>query len=165
MRILPYTDALAPAFRVVNAAWIAEMFVLEPHDEHVLSHPRERIIDKGGVILFAEHPTLGVIGAGALMPVAPGRYELTKMGVAAAARGTGAGGLLLDALLDAAAGLRDLDTLFLLTSRKCAAAIHLYEKAGWVHDPEILAAYGATYDRCDVAMRYPENRRRARAGH
>ena len=111
MRIIPYTDALAPAFHDINAAWISDMFVLEPHDEHVLSHPREAIINKGGTILFAEHPEHGIIGTGALMPTAPGYYELTKMGVLAAARGTGAGGALLAALVERASGLPDLDTL------------------------------------------------------
>ena len=47
MRIIPYDDALAADFRRINAAWITETFVLEPHDEHVLSHPREAIIDGG----------------------------------------------------------------------------------------------------------------------
>ncbi|MBB5713588.1 GNAT family N-acetyltransferase [Sphingomonas aerophila] len=155
MRIIPYTDVFAPAFHDINAAWISDMFVLEPHDEHVLSHPRAAIIDKGGIILFAEHPEHGIIGTGALMPTAPGFYELTKMGVLAAARGTGAGGTLLGALIERARGLPDCDTLYLLTSRRCAAAIHLYERAGFVHDAEIMARFGGGYARCDVAMRFP----------
>lgn len=159
MPILPYTDALAPYFHAINAAWISDMFVLEPHDEHVLSHPRETIVDKGGVILFAEHPEHGpdraIVGTGALMPTGPGAYELTKMGVLASARGTGIGAELLDALIAQARALPGIETLYLLTSSKCAAAIHLYEKAGFVHDEDIMARYGATYARCNVAMRYP----------
>lgn len=158
LTILPYTDALAPAFRDINAAWISAMFVLEPHDEEVLADPRRFIIDRGGVILFAATPAGEVIGAGALMPTAPGAYELTKMGVLAEARGAGAGALLLAALIDRARALPDCDTLYLLTSHKCAAAIHLYEKAGFVHDPEIMARFGGDYARCDVAMRYPPER-------
>ena len=153
--ILPYTDTLAPAFREINAAWISAMFTLEPHDEHVLSHPREAIVDKGGAILFVAHPELGVIGTGALMPTGEGGYELTKMGVRESARGTGAGALLLAALVDHARALPDLRTLYLLTSSRCEAAIHLYEKAGFQHDADIMARYGATYARCDVAMRLP----------
>ena len=153
--ILPFTDALAPAFRAINAAWIEEMFVLEPHDEHVLSHPREAIMAPGGVILFVADDTGAILGTGALMPVAPGVYELTKMGVRPEAQGSGAGGLLLDALIEHARALPGIETLFLLTSSKCRTAIRLYERAGFVHDAGILAAYGATYARCDVAMRFP----------
>ncbi|HEU4959191.1 MAG TPA: GNAT family N-acetyltransferase [Sphingomonas sp.] len=151
--ILDYADDLAPAFHAINAAWIGEMFTIEPHDAHVLAHPREAIVDAGGVILFARHPELGVIGTGALMPTAPGALELTKMGVLATARGTGAGRALLAALIERARALAP-DTFYLLTNSKCAAAIHLYEAAGFVHDAGIMARFGATYARCDVAMRY-----------
>lgn len=155
LAILPYTDALAPEFYAINAAWIGAMFALEPHDEEVLSQPRAFIIDKGGVILFAVDPEGQVLGTGALMPTAPGAYELTKMGVREEARGSGAGALLLAALLEHARMLPDLDTLYLLTNKSCAAAIHLYEKAGFVHDPDIMARFGGDYARCDVAMRLP----------
>lgn len=158
MRILPYTDALAPAFHAINAAWIADMFVVEPHDEHVLAHPREAIVDRGGIILFVADEAGTVVGTGALMPTGPGAWELTKMGVSAAARGSGAGGILLAALIERAAALPGIDTLYLLTSSKCAAAVHLYEKAGFEHDAAIMAAYGATYARCNVAMRFPLDR-------
>lgn len=154
MRILPFTDALAPAFRDINAAWITDMFVLEPHDEHVLAHPRQAIIDPGGDILFVATDDDEVIGAGALMPGEPGVLELTKMGVTPQARGTGAGALLLRALIDHARALPGIDTLYLLTSHRCEAAIHLYERAGFVHDADIMARFGASYARCDVAMRY-----------
>jgi N-acetylglutamate synthase-like GNAT family acetyltransferase len=155
LTILPYTDDLAAAFHDINVAWVSTMFVMEPHDEHVLSHPREAIVDQGGIILFVTHPDHGVIGTGALMPTAPGIYELTKMGVREEARGTGAGAFLLAALIERAKALPGIETFYLLTSRKCEAAIHLYEKAGFRHDAGIMAEYGATYARCNVAMRYP----------
>jgi GNAT superfamily N-acetyltransferase len=155
MRILPFTDALAPAFRDINAAWISDMFVLEPHDEGVLSHPRAAVVDPGGAILFVAATDGEVIGTGALMPTEPGVFELTKMGVRPQARGTGAGALLLAALIDHARALPGIDMLYLLTSHKCEAAIHLYERAGFVHDAAIMARFGASYARCDIAMRYP----------
>jgi GNAT superfamily N-acetyltransferase len=158
MRILPYTDALAPHFASINTAWIEEMFVLEDHDRYVLAHPRAAIVDRGGVILFAATDDDRIVGTGALMPSEPGAYELTKMGVLAGARGTGAGAALLAALIDRAHGLPGIDTLYLLTSRKCAGAIRLYERAGFVHDADIMARFGHAYARCDVAMRYPPGR-------
>lgn len=158
LSILPFTDDLAPAFHDINHAWVSTMFVVEPHDEHVLSHPREAIVDKGGVILFVRDSQRGVIGTGALMPTGDGAWELTKMGVREEARGTGAGRFLLAALIEAARGMAGVETLYLLTSRKCGAAIHLYEQAGFAHDADIMARYGATYARCDVAMRFPLDR-------
>ncbi len=153
--IQPFTDVLAPHFHTINAAWISTMFALEPHDEEVLADPRGFIVDRGGEVLFAVAPDGGVIGAGALMPTAPGCVELTKMGVLEAARGTGAGGLLLAALIEHARAMPGVDTLYLLTNHRCAAAVHLYEKAGFRHDAAIMARFGGDYARCDVAMRCP----------
>ena len=154
LTILEYRDSLAGAFTDINTEWIGKMFLLEPHDEHVLSHPRETIVDRGGVILFIAGADGEVLGTGALMPTGGGGVELTKMGVREAARGTGAGAVLLDALV-ARGRAMGADPLYLLTSSRCEAAIHLYEKVGFVHDPAIMARYGGTYQRADVAMRYP----------
>ena len=46
------------------------------------------------------------------------------------------------------------ELLYLLSNRKSAAAIHLYEKLGFRHDAEIMQRFGIRYARCDVAMRY-----------
>lgn len=154
LAIVDYQDALAPEFAAINAEWIETMFVLEPHDRDVLENPRRYIIDRGGAILFVEAAGLGIVGAGALMPTPGTRaLELTKMGVRASARGRKAGEFLLAALIDRAQTMT-ADELYLLTSHRCEAAIHLYEKAGFVHSAEIMARFGATYARCDVAMRY-----------
>ena len=93
-----------------------------------------------------------ILGTGALMPTGDGAIELTKMGVDEAARGTGAGAFLLAALIERGRAL-SAAPLYLLTNARCEAAVHLYEKAGFAHDAEIMARYGATYERCDVAMR------------
>jgi GNAT superfamily N-acetyltransferase len=154
LKILDYTDAHAAAFHDINTQWIESMFVLEDHDRHVLTHPRELIIDPGGAILMVSSITHGIVGACALMKTSEGIFELTKMGVLENARGLKAGEFLLRAVLERAATM-GMTTLYLLTSSKCEAAIHLYEKNGFVHDPAIMVAYGATYARCDVAMSYP----------
>lgn len=153
LRIRDFEDGLAAAFREINAEWIHAMFRMEPADREVLDHPRARIVDPGGAILFVEAPGLGVVGTCALRREAEGVFELTKMGVRAAARGLKAGEFLLDATIARAAEL-GAGTLYLLTNSDCAAAIHLYEKNGFRHDPGIMARYGARYARCNVAMRY-----------
>ena len=69
------------------------------------------------------------------------------------ARGRGAGEFLLRATIERAFAL-GAERLFLLSNSKSAAAIRMYERNGFVHDPEILARQGGEYARCDVAMRY-----------
>lgn len=153
LRIREYDDTLAHHFHDINAAWIGAMFRLEPTDRDVLENPRERIVDPGGVIMFVEHPQLGIIGTCALQKTGDRQFELTKMGVADAARGRKAGEFLLNAMIARACGL-GANPLYLLTNRTCAAAIHLYEKVGFVHDAGVMEQFGRRYDRCNVAMLY-----------
>ena len=158
LSIREYSDGLAADFYRINAEWIEQMFVLEENDRQILSHPRELIIDRGGVILFVEAEDLGVVGTCALIRIEEGCFELTKMGVSETARGRKAGEFLLANILERARAM-DMEQLYLLTNRKCASAIHLYEKLGFEHDAEVMAAYGSRYERCNVAMSYPLNAR------
>lgn len=148
-----FSDDLAGHFHDINAEWINAMFRLEETDRDVLENPRAKIIDAGGVILFVEASGLGIVGACALQKTGATSYELTKMGVRESARGMKAGEFLLAAIIDRASSL-GAEPLYLLTNARCAAAIHLYEKLGFRHDADIMARYGARYERCDVAMRY-----------
>ncbi|MCW8108966.1 GNAT family N-acetyltransferase [Alteromonas ponticola] len=153
MQFLKFTPDLAPYFDAINREWISDMFTLEPIDEKVISNPQHYVIDRGGYIWFASHPEHGVVGTCALMKKADGVFELTKMGVSSHARGLKVGEKLLSFVISKAEVIA-YNTLFLLTNQKCQAAIHLYEKHGFVHDKEILQNYGKAYERCDVAMRY-----------
>jgi len=153
LSIVDYRDELASAFRDINAEWINAMFAMEEADREVLENPRRHIIDKGGVILFVEAEGDGIIGTAALRPAGGSAIELTKMAVSEAARGLHAGAFLLAAIIERARAL-SADPLYLLTNRRCEAAIHLYERAGFRHDAAIMAEYGGRYSRADVAMRY-----------
>jgi N-acetylglutamate synthase-like GNAT family acetyltransferase/DNA-binding MarR family transcriptional regulator len=153
LRLLEFSEARAADFRALNLEWIEDLFTVEGRDRDVLDNPRERILDPGGAILFVAHDAHGVIGSGALQRSGENRFELTKMAVSAKARGMKAGEFLLRALLDRA---RDMGAreVYLLSNWKCAAAVHLYEKVGFLHDADIMREHGADYVRCDVAMRY-----------
>lgn len=153
LKIIEYRDELAPLFHDINAEWISTMFVIEKVDRHVLQNPRKTIIDKGGDILFVEVEGRGIVGAGALKWSEPGQLELTKMGVQSDLRGLKAGEFLLNALIERAATMKP-ERLYLLTNKKCEAAIHLYAKCGFEHDAELLAKAQHHYARCDVAMTY-----------
>lgn len=151
--LVEYSDGLARAFREINAQWIESMYKMEDIDRDVLDHPKERIIDSGGVILFVNAQGLGIVGTGALRRSGDAEFELTKMGVVESARGLKVGEFLLAALIERARSM-GARNLYLLSNRKSAAAIHLYEKLGFVHDADTMREHGRHYDRCDVAMRY-----------
>lgn len=154
LTIHDYRDDLAQAFHDINAQWISAMYRLEPTDCDVLENPRAWIIDRGGDILFVEAAGLGIVGACALQKTGDRQFELTKMGVLESARGRKAGEFLLHAIIARARTL-GAERLYLLSNSKSAAAIHLYEKLGFVHDTGIMDEFGARYERCNVAMLYP----------
>lgn len=158
LRLVEYDDRLAPEFDAITREWVTDMFKLEENDIRIIENPKEMILDRGGEILFVEAGNLGIVGTCALMPVEGSSFELTKMGVRASARGLKAGEFLLARVLERARQL-PIGELFLLTNKKCAAAIHLYEKAGFVHDSDIMERFGKRYARCDVAMSYDLTRR------
>lgn len=153
LTLVEYRDDLARDFHDINAEWIDAMFEMEDADREVIEDPRAKIIDGGGVILFVEARGLGIVGTCALRRTGGNAFELTKMGVRESARGLKAGEFLLAAAIARAKAL-GADPLYLLTNKRCAAAVHLYGKHGFEHDAEIMAHYGARYARCDVAMRY-----------
>lgn len=158
LTIREFSDDLAPHFHDINAEWINAMFRLEDTDREVLQAPRAKIIDAGGVILFVEARGLGIVGTCALQKTGERSFELTKMGVRESARGLKAGEFLLAAVIERAMAM-GAEPLYLLSNHRCAAAVHLYEKLGFQHDADIMARYGARYERCDVAMRYQQTPR------
>lgn len=148
-----FSNALAPHFERINAMWISDMFHLEEIDKQVLWEPKKHIIDKGGKIFFVLHSDFGVVGTCALLNSGQGNFELTKMGVLPELRGHKFGEQLLKYVIQRAQAI-PVKRLYLLTNKKCEAAIHLYEKNGFVHDDNIMDTYGKNYQRCNVAMRF-----------
>lgn len=153
LKFLDFSESLAPYFEQINTLWIKEMFFLEDIDKQVLRDPKTHIIDKGGYVFFVSHPEFGVVGTCALLNTGQGNFELTKMGVLPHLRGAKLGEKLLQFVISRVQTM-PIKTLYLLTNKKCEAAIHLYQKNGFVHDADIMTRYGTNYQRCDVAMRY-----------
>jgi len=77
-RLVEYAPALATKFKEINEEWISKIFFLEPKDEKVLNGPEASIISSGGYILFVEHPSLGIVGACALLRTGQDKYELHR---------------------------------------------------------------------------------------
>ena len=147
MRIVPYEPRHADAWRDLNIAWISRHFALEPKDIQVLDDPEGQILDQGGWIFMAEDETGEPIGCVALMAMADGGFEVVKMTVSEAARGTGLGRMLMEACIDKAAEL-DAPRLYLETNSSLAPALSLYRSVGFVQLPPADTPYA----RCDVWM-------------
>jgi putative acetyltransferase len=93
-----------------------------------------------------------VIGCCALVPMAPGEFELVKMTVSEAARGHGVGRRLLAFAIDTAQRM-GARRIRLESNKRAAAAVHLYEELGFRHLPEPLHA--SKFARADVFMELP----------
>lgn len=122
------------AFFRLNEDWITKYFGdLEPADRAIISDPKKYILDGGGQIFIAEWNG-EAIGCCALIAMSPGGYELAKMTVAEKTRGLGVGRKLLQFAIDQARAM-GARRLYLESNTKVAAAIHLYEQAGFRHLP------------------------------
>jgi GNAT superfamily N-acetyltransferase len=156
IEIVPFKPEWREHFHALNASWLNKHFVIEAVDEKVLSQPEEFVLKPGGAIFFA---VLGgtVIGTCALLHEAQDVYELSKMGVDESFRGLGAGRQLLDAAI-AEFHRRSGKMLFLESSKKLKPALHMYEQAGFVLQPDNRP--GSHYARADVYMIYAPPRTR-----
>ena len=149
MEIIEFSDQYASAFSELNLEWLREFFCVEPIDSEVLNDPQARIIDSGGVILFAR---LGseLIGTVALKCRGDGVYELTKMAVTKPNRGAGAGRLLLRAAIDRYSELGGRH-LYLESNSSLKVALALYEAFGFV---QAARPSPSDYVRSDLYMVY-----------
>lgn len=150
MLITPFERRHAEAWRNLNEAWIAQHFAIEAKDRAVLDDPVGKIIDKGGQIFMAENEAGEAVGCVALIPMADGGFEVAKMTVVEAARGTGLGRRLMETCLEAATAA-GAPRLYLETNSSLAPALGLYRAMGFV-DLEPSMRPPTDYARCDVWM-------------
>jgi len=147
MRILPFEPRHAEAWRDLNVAWISRYFAMEPKDYEALEDPQGKILDKGGHILMAETAEGEIVGCVGLIALEDGGFEVAKMTVTEAARGTGLGRLLMQACIDKAEAL-GAPRLYLETNSGLAPALGLYRAMGFVD----LPSRETPYARADVFM-------------
>ena len=146
MRIVDFEPRHAGAWKALNESWITKLFRLEPKDVEVLDHPQASILDRGGHILIAEVDGEPV-GCVALLSMADGGFEVAKMTIGEAARGTGLGRRLMEACIARARAL-EAPRLYLETNSTLAPALALYRSAGFVD----LPPQPTPYSRADVWM-------------
>jgi ribosomal protein S18 acetylase RimI-like enzyme len=136
-------------FRRLNEEWIVRYFALETKDEYSFSDPQHTILDHGGRIFFAVRDD-EVVGCCALLALAPGEFEVSKMAVTPSSQGSGIGRRLLESAI---AGARSCGArrLYLETNHTLAPAIHLYESLGFRYVPSERVV-SSPYARADVFM-------------
>lgn len=139
----------AAAFRALNEEWIAAHFELEDEDRRQLADPVAAYVAPGGAVILAEQDGR-VVGSVAVVPDGTGAFELSKMAVAPDVRGGGIGRRVLEAGIERARAL-GATSLYLGSSTKLAPAVHLYERAGFVHVPR--ESLHMPYSRASVWMR------------
>lgn len=130
VEIINYKPSLKKYFRDLNYEWIKKYFKVEKADREYLENPTEKIIKKGGIILFAKHED-EIIGTVALINAGNKTFELSKMAVSPKAQGKQAGKKLMQGAITAAkkAGAKKI---FLLSNTILTPAITLYRSTGFV---------------------------------
>jgi len=152
-KIISYHPAFKQAFYDLNIAWLEEYFTVEPVHLTVLQNPESSILADGGEIFFAVHNDVAV-GTVAMKSYGNGRYELTKLGVADTAQGTGIGRTLCQYIINSFIQKKGR-LLFLETHTILKPAMTLYEKLGFI---ESQNPNKGVYDGTDCYMEWhPEN--------
>lgn len=147
--IFEFSPRYAADFERLNREWLERYFRVEDIDARVLADPQGKIISAGGRILFARLDDR-VVGTVALKHQGGGTYELTKMAVTSGYQGRGIGGELLRAAIGCYRTLGG-KRLYLESHDSLGTALHMYENAGFVHEPP---PEPSPYSRANVYMVY-----------
>lgn len=146
IEIIPYSDDLKEAIKILNYEWLEKYFRVEQSDIQSLSNPKEEIIDKGGFIFYAKLND-EIVGTASLLKKTEDVFELGKMAVSEKAQGHKIGTLLLEHCLQFAKQ-KQIKTLILYSNTKLKSALHLYRKYGF---SEIKLDEGL-YERANIKM-------------
>lgn len=146
VKIIPFSTELKEPIKTLNLEWLQKYFRVEPKDEKVLSDPQGEIIDKGGMIFYAQYNNK-IVGTASLLKIDAITFELSKMAVSDGNQGLGIGKKLLKHCLNEAKA-KGIQKLILYSNRKLLPAIHLYESFGFAEIP--LEA--GIYERADIKM-------------
>lgn len=148
VQIVEYITEYQSAFKELNEDWISTYFEMEESDYKALENPKEYILDKGGKIFVALYNNEAV-GVCALMKLDDGVYdfEMAKMAVSPKAQGKNIGGLLGEAVVNAAKEL-GVSKIYLESNTILKPAISLYQKLGF----KKITAKATPYKRCNIQM-------------
>lgn len=148
MKVVPYDKKYKNEFIEMNKKWISEMFLLEKRDIDVLSNI-EQALEQGGQIFFAVDDSDSVLACCMISPLSNGEWEIEKFCAKGMYTGTGAGNACLRACIEYAKE-KKVEKVVIVSNRKCAHAVHLYRKNGFVEVPVDHEKF--SFDRADIAF-------------
>jgi putative acetyltransferase len=133
MELIFFEDRYADDFKQLNMEWLRKYNLTEAHDVEILNDPQGTIIRPGGCIFLAREDET-IAGCAGLMKVNDDEYELVKMTVAEAFRGTGLSKQLLTRCLQEAKKM-NAKKVSLLSNHQLETALRLYKKFGFKDIP------------------------------
>jgi len=129
VEIIPFLPELKDHIKTLNLEWLTKYFKVEERDQLILSNPQEEIIEKGGMIFYANYNDI-IIGTVSLIKIDADTFELSKMAVSEKYQGVGTGNKLLAHCIKVAEEM-NINKLILYSNRILIPAIHLYQKFGF----------------------------------
>ena len=133
IKIVPFENMHAAAFKKLNLEWLEAYKLLEPADLKYLDDPQSNILEQGGRILMAINDSF-VIGTCAIIMKTSDTAELAKLAVAPDAREKGIGRMLAMESVKEARKM-GFKKIFLVSNKKLDSALRLYESFGFKHMP------------------------------
>jgi ribosomal protein S18 acetylase RimI-like enzyme len=144
--IIPFSSDLKEPIKTLNLEWLKKYFRVEARDETVLSDPQGEIINKGGLIFYAQYKD-EIVGTVSLLKINETTFEVSKMAVTDGVQGLGIGKIMMTHCI-AIAKEKGIEKLILYSNRSLASAIHLYRKYGF----EEIPLEDGVYERADIKM-------------
>ena len=110
----------------------------------------EFYIEKGGQIFFALNDDDQVMACCMIAPREDGDWEIMKFAAKTIYTGTGAGSACLKACIEYAKK-RKSGKIIIVTNHKCASALHIYKKFGFMEMPVDRKKF--PFNRADMAFK------------
>lgn len=140
----------ADDFLKLSLDWLKKYELLEPADLKILYNPHEVILDRGGMIFFAEtdHKTVGTVS---VIPLNDGIFEMAKLTVSETYRRLHIGEALVKTAIQFAEN-KSAKKLVLFTNSRLIPAIHLYHKCGFKEIPHTDSEYEVSDKKLELKL-------------
>jgi GNAT superfamily N-acetyltransferase len=146
MIVVTFQARFAADFQRLNLEWIQKYFKVEKKDVDQTSNP-QALVDAGGEIFFVLRDDRAIATC-AIIPVAPGVFEIAKMAVDPEFRGQGLGDVMMEAAINWGR-TKGVDKIVIWSNTILVPAINLYKKHGFI---TVNFLQHPDYERANIEM-------------